>query len=249
MMNTNHENYRFWEIDFFRGIAIILMITYHIFFDIYFFDLVKFDIHSVYFEILSYPIGTTFLLLVGISLTLSFNRYKKEFSKKRVAEKFLFRGFKIFLLGLILTIATFFYLGDNFIIFGVLHCIGLSIIFSIPFIRYRSLNLFLGLIFVLFGIILKNYTFDFSYLLFLGFRPMNFSTVDYFPIFPWFGFVLIGISLGNFLYPSYKRRFDIFDLSNFKLVKFLGFLGKNSLLIYFFHQPIIVGIIYIYLVL
>ena len=243
MMNSNLESNRFWEIDFFRGIAIILMIFYHIFFDIYFFDLVNFDIHTLSFELFLYPIGTIFLLLVGISLTLSYNRSKIEVSKKQLIKKFFLRGFKVFLLGLIITIVTFFILGDRFIIFGVLHCIGLSIIFSIPFIRYRFSNLFLGLIFVLFGIILKNYTFDFSYLLVFGFRPVNFSTVDFFPIFPWFGVVLIGISLGNFLYPSYKRRFNIPDLSNFKPVKFLGFLGKNSLLIYFLHQPIIVGFI------
>lgn len=241
------KNERFWEIDFLRGIAIIMMIIYHILFDIYFFGVVKINLHSMPFRLFLYPIGTTFLLLVGVSLIISYSRVKNTLSEKEIWLKFIKRGILIFGLGLILTVVTFFYLGSGFIIFGVLHCIGLCIILSIPFLKYRFVNLLLGIILVFIGIVLRTMTFDFSYLLWVGFVPRGFYTIDYFPLLPWLGVVLIGIFIGNTLYIGHKRSFHIPDLSSFKLSKFFCFLGRNSLAIYFLHQPIILGLIYVFL--
>lgn len=240
------KNERFWEIDFLRGVAIIMMIIYHILFDLYFFDIVKINLYSLSFHLFLYPIGTTFLLLVGISLTLSYSRIKNILSEKEIEFKFLKRGIMIFTLGLILTVFTWFFLGSGFILFGVLHCIGLCIILSIPFLKYRFFNLSLGIILVFIGIILRAMVFDFPYLLWVGFVPRGFYTVDYFPLLPWFGVTLIGIFIGNALYVDYKRSFHITDLSNFKAVKILSFLGKNSLVVYFVHQPVILGLIYLF---
>jgi uncharacterized membrane protein len=81
----------------------------------------------------------------------------------------------------------------------------------------------------------------------LGFKPSQFYTVDYFPILPWFGVVLIGIFIGNTLYPFNKRRFKIKDISQLKFVKFFCFLGRKSLIIYFLHQPILLLLIHLFL--
>jgi len=242
----NREDLRFWEIDFLRGIAIILMIAYHIFYDLNFFEVYDFNLDSILFQIFLFPIGTTFILLVGVSLTLSYNRAKKSLSQDQLIKKFILRGIKIFILGLIITLITFLFLDKGFVIIGVLHCIGISIILSTIFIRYRLLNLCLGILFVIIGIYLQTMTFEFNWLLWLGFIPSNFYTVDYFPLLPWFGIVLIGIFLGNTFYPSYKRKFKIKDFSYIKSVKVFCFLGKNSLLIYFIHQPIIIGLIQLF---
>ncbi len=240
------HHHRYWEIDLLRGIAIIMMIIYHIFYDINFLNVYNFDFQFFSFKLFLYPIGTIFLLLVGISLTLSYNKSKKDLTKNSLIKKFVFRGLKIFFLGLIITIVTFLCLGQGFVIFGVLHCIGISIILSIIFLRFRFLNLFLGIIFVIFGIVLSSMTFDFNFLLFLGFRPIDLYTVDYFPILPWFGVVLFGIGLGNIFYKDYKRNFNLPDLSKLIIVKFLDFLGRNSLIIYFLHQPILIFLIQLF---
>ena len=120
--------------------------------------------------------------------------------------KYLQRGLKIFGLGLIITLATWIWPGEGFIVFGALHCIGISIILAYPFLRFRYQNLLLGIILISIGIILKNFTFDFYWLLWLGFTPSTFYTVDYFPLLPWLGVVLIGIFVGNIIYPNFKRR-------------------------------------------
>jgi len=237
---------RFWEIDFLRGVAIILMIIYHILFDLYFFDILEINLYSVPLLLFLYPIGTIFLFLVGVSLSLSYSRVKNVLSEKEIWFKFIKRGLMIFVLGLIITVFTWFSLERGYVIFGVLHCIGLSIILSTPFFKLRFVNLSLGLFLVFVGIILRTMVFDFSYLLWLGFIPRGFYTVDYFPLLPWFGVVLIGMFIGNALYSDYKRSFHINDFSGFKFVKLFCFLGRNSLVIYFIHQPIILSLIYVF---
>lgn len=246
MFVNNKQSNRFWEIDFLRGIAIIMMIIYHILFDLNFFDIYSINLHSFPFRLFLYPIGTTFLLLVGISLTLSYARSQQTIPTKQLSIKFLLRGLKIFGFGIVITIITWILIPENFIIFGVLHCIGISIILAYPFLQLRIPNLFIGIVFILSGIALRTTVFEFNWLVWLGFIPSGFSTIDYFPLLPWFGVVLIGIFIGKTLYPNYNRKFELSDLSRYKPVNFLCFLGKHSLVIYLIHQPILMGIIYLF---
>ena len=234
---------RFWEIDILRGIAIIMMIVFHIFYDLNYFGIYKINLFSGYFLVYAYTAASIFIILVGISLTLSYNRAKKKLTKKQLQLKYLKRGLTIFGLGLLITLATWIYLREGFVVFGALHCIGISIILAYPFLRFHYKNLIFGIVLILVGIVLKTLTFDFYWLVWLGFTPSQFYTIDYFPLLPWFGFVLIGIFIGNVLYPNLKRRFSLKDHSEVLFVRFLCFLGRHSLIIYFLHQPIFVGII------
>ena len=234
---------RLWEIDFLRGIAIIMMIIYHLIFDLNYFKIYATDIYSAPVLIFLYPIGTAFLLLVGISLTLSYSRAQKTLAKKQLQLKFLKRGMGIFGLGLIITLATWIYLKEGFIIFGILHCIGISIILAYPLIKYKFKNLIIGMILITLGIILRSLTFDFNWLLWLGFVPSGFYTLDYFPLLPWFGVVLIGIFIGNAVYEDNKRKFKLKDLSQNIAIRFMCFLGRHSLVVYLLHQLIIIAII------
>jgi uncharacterized membrane protein len=97
------------------------------------------------------------------------------------------------------------------------------------------------------GLYLKSFTFDFNWLLPIGFLPNEFATIDYFPLLPWFGVILIGIAVGNLIYPNAKRRYQIRDLPGNFFTKGLCFMGRNSLIIYFIHQPILLTIIFLFL--
>jgi uncharacterized membrane protein len=238
---------RFWEIDSLRGLMITLMIIFHILYDLNYFNIYKTELYSGAFLILAYVVGSTFLLLVGISLTLSYNKASKNLTKKQLHLKFLKRGLKIFGLGLIITIATWLYLREGFIVFGILHCIGISIILAYTLIQRRYTNLILGIILILLGVLLRTLTFDFQWLVWLGFKPTSFYTVDYYPLLPWLGVVLIGISIGNTIYPKYRRKFQIRDFSELIIIRFFTYLGRNSLIIYFLHQPILITIIHLFL--
>ena len=237
-------NERFWEVDSIRGLAIIMMISYHFIFDLTFFGIYPFDINSGLLWIFARVTAFTFIFLMGVSLTLSSSRAQIT-GEGKLFKKYFKRGIKIFSLGLLITIATFIFIPQEFIIFGVLHFIGISIILAYPFLKRKSLNLFLGIIFIIMGIYLGNFTFDFSWLVWLGFIPNTLQTVDYFPLLPWFGVVLIGLFFGNILYKDYIRQFEIPDLSKNYIIRIFTFLGRNSLIIYLIHQPILIIILYL----
>jgi uncharacterized membrane protein len=157
--------------------------------------------------------------------------------------KFIIRGLYIFGGGMLVTLGTWLYLRQGYVIFGVLHCIGVSTILAYPLIRRRVYPLILGIICVVIGVFLQlMVVVDFPWLLWLGLIPSNFYTVDYFPLLPWFGVILIGIFIGNSLYQNNKRQFKIKDLSQVLAVRGVCFLGRHSLIIYLLHQPIIVAL-------
>ena len=68
---TNNKHNRFWEIDLLRGIAILMMIVFHLFYDLNYFNVYKIELYSGFSLVFVYLIGTMFFLLVGISLALS----------------------------------------------------------------------------------------------------------------------------------------------------------------------------------
>jgi len=235
---------RFWEIDLLRGVAIIMMIGYHVHYDLDYFGAYNFNVQFGFWLYFARAIAVIFLLLVGISITLSFSRATKtQGTGKTLYPKYLKRGLKIFSWGLVITVMTWFFLSEGFVVFGILHLIGISIILAYPVIKLRSLNLLLGIVSIALGIFINKATVGFPWLLWLGLTTARFYSIDYFPILPWFGVVLIGVFIGNSFYPNYARKFKIYDFSQFTVIRFFCFLGRHSLLIYLIHQPLLITVL------
>jgi uncharacterized membrane protein len=148
------------------------------------------------------------------------------------------RGAGIFGLGLLVTLATWLYLDEGYIIFGILHLIGVSVMLSVLFLRFGKYNILTGLLFIAGGFFIGTVHGP-IWLLPLGIQPVSFTSVDYTPLIPWFGVVLVGIGVGEFLYSGGVRRFTVPDMPDL-LVRPLAFLGRYSLLIYLVHQPVII---------
>ena len=230
---------RFWEIDALRGLAIIKMIISNFIFDLVLFTDYDFSSKGFLLDFSRTPIAAiTFMFLLGVSLAISYSRIKNK-SRKQIYRKYVSRGVKILSLGILITLVTWVLFDRKAIFFGVLHFVGAAIILSMPLLRFRKLNMVLGAAFVLIGVYLSSLTFDFPWLLWLGFVPWNLYTLDYFPIFPWFGIALIGIFVGHSLYPNGKRSFYFPDLS--KQFSPLSWLGRRSLMVYLIHQPAFVA--------
>ena len=230
---------RLWEIDFLRGIAIIMMISVHIIFDLWYFGYsFDLDIGTGFWFFFARITASIFVFLVGVSLTLSYSR-----TTKKTFRKYAYRGIKIFSCGLIITAITLLFLRSGFVFFGVLHFIGVAIILAYFFLRFHRLNLIMGITIILVGIYLQGLAFNFPWLLWLGFMPYNLYTIDYFPLLPWFGLVLLGLFFGRALYPDGNRRIRHVDN---QLTKFFCLLGRRSLIIYLIHQPILVGLLHVF---
>lgn len=238
------EKERFWEVDLLRGLAIIFVIFYHTLFDLCYFGVLdpKFQEFPMWHA--ARIVASAFVLLVGVSLSLSHARRNARGEKDPYA-RHLKRGITIFSFGFGITIVTWIFIGSSYIAFGILHLIGVSIILAYHFLERKIENLVLGLAIFAAGLAIDSVRVDTSLFLWLGLKPAGYYTVDYFPILPWFGLVLIGIFLGNVLYPDYKRRFTLPDLSGNVLVKPFLFLGRHTLLIYIAHQPVILVTLYL----
>ena len=235
---------RFWEVDLLRGVAILLMVLYHLVFDLNYFAVYDIDVSSGFWLAVARAAASLFLLLVGLSLTLSHSRARLLGQEDRFRLRLLKRSAWILGLALGITLVTYLFIGKGFIVFGVLHLIGLSLLLAYPFLRLKRANIIFGLLFILLGIYLQNISVGFPWLLWLGLAPPDFYSVDYFPVFPWFGVILVGMGLGSQLYPGYRRRIPVPDLSASPFVRALAFLGRNSLAIYLIHQPVMIAIIY-----
>jgi uncharacterized membrane protein len=159
-------------------------------------------------------------------------------------KKYLLRGGKILGLGLMITVATYFFIGRGFVIFGILHLLGLSIILAYPFLRFnRWLSLLAGLLVIAAGVMVDPLVVAYPWLVWLGIKQQGLYMVDYYPVLPWFGLALLGIFAGYTLYPQGVRGFSLPNPAAFLPVRALRFLGRHSLLIYVVHQPILIGLL------
>jgi uncharacterized membrane protein len=229
---------RLGEIDFTRGIAILMMIVFHTVYDLSFFSIYPVDVAGGFWRYFAYATASLFLIVVGVSLVVSHDRAAATLSGFFLAKKFLIRGASIFALGLLVTLATWLYLHEGFVVFGILHLIGVSVALSPLFFRFGKWNIALGLGCIPAGFLIGGMSGP-AFLLPLGILPPGFTSVDYTPLFPWFGLVLIGLGLGSVLYTGGVRQFSFRPMPEF-VVEPLAFLGRHSLVIYLVHQPVII---------
>ncbi len=235
---------RLWEIDTLRGIAIVEMVFFHFMWDLNFFRVYQTDILGTAWQSFARNIAATFIFVMGVSLTLSYTRYQEKNEPVAPFSKYFRRGAQVFGLGMLITVATYFFIGRGFVVFGILHLLGASIILAYPFLPLtRWVSLVTGLIFIGLGIYFDRLLAPFPWLIFLGIKQRGFYMVDYYPLFPWFGVALLGIFAGKTLYPQGRPRFSLPDFSQASVVRVLRFLGQHSLLIYMVHQPILIAVL------
>lgn len=227
---------RFWEIDFFRGIAVILMVVFNYAFALQYLRVLYLDLGWAFWWLFPRLIAGMFIFIAGVSVSVSRSRLKNESAAKR---KYILRGAKIFSLGLLITLATLVFVPSSFVVFGILHLLGSSIAVSPLFLRMRSRHL---LIFaagsLAAGVYLQTTAVSFPWLLWLGFVPEDFSTLDYFPLLPWLGIFLLGMAFGSRFYKNARRRFSMPEQPAASGV--FCFLGRRSLWIYMAHVPLLV---------
>jgi len=226
---------RFYEIDAVRGSAIIAMVLFHLFYDLDFMGYYDIDAASGFWWAFPRAIASVFIFIAGVSLALSYSSGKRDF------RHYAFRGLWIFMWGLAITFVTYAAVPYAYIRFGILHFMGLAAVLSYPLLKGRVMNLVLGFILIALGFILKAVSVPYPYLIWLGVKPYFFRTLDYFPLFPWFGVLLVGIAAGNFFYPEHRRRIGLRELPHLEP---LCFLGRHSLMIYLVHQPVLLLLVY-----
>jgi uncharacterized membrane protein len=232
---------RFWEVDAARGVAIIMMIVYHSTYDLD--TLGGYDIQSTsgHWALFADLTAGLFLFLVGVSLAIS--RARTSLTGWRLFGKYLARGLRILAYGMVLTVVLL-ALGMGVVAFGILQLIGVSIILAYPFLGLRLTNLVLGAIIFAAGqyVLAQDLYSESFWLLPFGVVPEGVVMPDYRPLLPWFGVVLIGLFFGNVVYGDGRRPAVLTD-KTFVPARPLLPLGRNSLLVYLIHQPIVIALL------
>ncbi|VVC00538.1 Uncharacterised protein [uncultured archaeon] len=223
---------RFWELDALRGTAIVMMAVFHFAWDMNYFGAIHADLYAGPWGLFQKATAGLFLLVAGVLLAVNSQNHAKEYPRR-----FLERGAMVFLVGLGITAATFPLFPENFIYFGILHLIGVSIILAIPLARKKWLNLLLSAIVIALPMATNLQNLRLDYLVWAGFAYPK-ATFDFAPVFPWFGLVLIGLFFGNLLYEKGERIFSLEEPRN-RASYFLQILGRNSLVLYLAHQGIL----------
>jgi uncharacterized membrane protein len=178
--------------------------------------------------------GVLFLLLSGICATLGSRSIR--------------RGIIVFFCGMLCTAVTagmyLLDMAESYIIirFGVLHCLGICMILWALFKKLPTWALgVIGAVLIALGLWLQNVYVGTDLLFPLGLVSTKFSSSDYFPLLPNLGYFLLGSVLGRTLYRSKQSLLPAVNAQN-PILRFLVFCGRQSLLIYLLHQPILSGL-------
>jgi uncharacterized membrane protein len=232
---------RYWEIDALRGVAIILMILFHLSWDLSFLGLARIRMSYGVWPWFSRVIATMFLGLAGISLTVSYARS----GRTRGFPKYLLRGLKVFGFGMVITLVTYLFVPREFVVFGILHLIGFSIAAAYPFLprRRRFLTLCVGIVLMVIGTSLNRQVTTTPWLIWLGIPQLGRPMADWYPVLPWSGVLLVGVAVGHILYPHGERRYELPEASHIPVIRELCTLGRHSLLLYLVHQPVLLAVL------
>lgn len=227
---------RILALDAARGIAIIAMISYHFMWDLYFTGF--WDVNAARDPLLRFyakAIAASFLTIAGISLYLAQGRGIRWPS-------FLKRLAIIAIAALAVSVGSWFAFPQSFIFFGILHCIAVSSVVALPFLRAP-----LALVFAVAAAAFALPLFIASPALetwptwWLGLGEWPPASNDYVPLFPWVGFVLVGVGFARLLVPM-RDTFAQWQPRTW-LGRGLIAAGRYSLIIYLTHQIVLLGIL------
>lgn len=243
------EKTRLHLLDALRGFTLLHMIAFHGMWNLVY----LFGIHAPWYRglpgyIWQQSICWTFLLLSGFCWAMSRSHIK--------------RGLMVFGGGVLVSLVTCVLMPENRIVFGILTCIGSCVLLMQPLdalLKKMPPPLGAAVSFALFLLLRNcpNGTLGFENLVicdlpdwlyrnyltaYLGFPHGNFFSTDYFPLLPWFFLFVTGYFLFRI---TSKRNLNetLFAKGQFPL---LNFLGRNSLLVYLLHQPVLYGLSMLY---
>lgn len=225
-------------LDVLRGVAIAAMGVYHFFFDLEFFGFGDFGVTEAPGWIAFVrTIPASFLAIAGISLYLAHHNGMHW-------RNFWWRIGYLAAAAILITIISYFADPDAIIWFGILHCIALSSVIGLALLRAPLIVVILAAIVVLIAPLFATPVLNSPFLLWLGLGTEAPPSNDYNPLFPWFGFMLLGIAIARILAPYATKaawaRWKPTDVAT----RTLALAGRHSLLIYLLHQPILMGVLW-----
>ena len=177
------------------------------------------------------------------------------------------RGLEVFGAGLLITVVTLIFMPDSRVIFGVLTLLGSCMLLMIPcHVLFQKINPWLGAIasFVVFLFVypvndgyfgfcgiemlkLPEVLYSNWFGTYLGFTEPGFWSTDYFSLLPWFFMYAVGYFTYSVVFKGKEGngKAKTKEIMAQSICSPLGWVGRNSLVIYMLHQPVIYGILFL----
>lgn len=235
------------EIDTFRTLALALMIIYHLIYDLDQWTNAALDVDTPFWFVIGKAAAILFIFLSGFSSGLS----------KRPVKN----GLRVLFFGMIITVVTYVAFPEQYIRFGILHFLGVMMLLY-PLVQKlpNSVLITLSVITIAIGFYIKDQVVNTPLLLPLGLMYTGFSTMDFYPLFPYSGVTLLGILY--YRYFTHSKNLIATSLhANSKskhepnieakmlhrkraAAPVFTWISRHSLSIYLIHQPILLAIIF-----
>lgn len=217
---------RIWELDALRGLGILSVIILHLLY-----DLSSPILLNPVVDAFRRGVGIFFVLLSGLCVTLG--------------KKTLKRGLTVFFWAMVITAVTAIMAHWGFlprttvIRFGVLHLLGVCMLLWPLWKKLPTWALMaVAVVLVMLGHGVKHILVESPWLFPLGLRRGDFSSGDYFPLLPFLGWFLLGAGLGRTIYKEKQTRFPRVCEKG-PVLAGLCWCGRNCLLLYLLHQPVL----------
>lgn len=227
-------------LDALRGFAFVEMAIYHFAWDLGFFGYIATDVTAdLGWRIFARSIASTFLALVGVSLVLATRDGLRR-------GRFLRRLAMVAAAAAAITLVTWFLFPDMFVFFGILHAIAVASLLGLVFVRAPIPVVALGALFTfLLPRLFTAALFDSPALVWLGLFTVPPRSVDFVPVFPWFGMVLVGILAARLAPRVAPAALARLAAARPRALRPLAWAGRNSLALYLLHQPLLFGLVYV----
>jgi uncharacterized membrane protein len=240
MNDVRGKQSRYAIFDTIRGVAILMMIVYHFSWDLTFFGFADFHIFTdpwwIWFA------NVIVIMILGVMGVSQVMARQRKFDLK----VFLRRFALIASCAGAVSLATWFLDPGTFVFFGILHHIALaSLLIAGAILLPSGVLIALAILLLAAPHYFTATIFAPDWLLWLGLSPSAPAAVDYVPVAPWFAVPLLGIAAGRWFFQSRFAPAALDWNPQNTVMQIVRFAGRNSLVIYMVHQPILYGGLYI----
>jgi uncharacterized membrane protein len=240
---------RAFELDFLRGLAIIMMILHHMIYDLRY--IMGIDIfawqESYFFEYwIRAPFVFIFLIVSGICCTFSRSNIRRSLKMAAVAVAF----------SAVFYIVSIVSKSEMYVFFNIIHILAVgTFLYSVlewmekkRFIRDIRLPLLaLVIVFMWLEYPLSKLPESFIPVLLPLHEQFAFGLgmADYMPLVPWIGLFFAGAVIGRLFYANKESLLPDAPAAVRRISVPFEFVGRNSLVFYLFHQPALLLVLYL----
>lgn len=241
---------RAFELDALRGLAVVMMMLHHLIYDLRYImgmDVFAWQDSNFFIYWVRAPFLFLFLFISGICCSFSSNNFKR--AAKTAAVAILF---SVIFYGVSLVTDS-----EMYVFFNVLHLLALGTLFYAVLAYLERKRSFRGVnaVLILAGVLFLWLAYPLSKLsetLNPVLLPLSetfargIGMADYMPLVPWMGIFLFGALFGRLHYLNRQSLFPKAPVTLKRIVLPFEFTGRNALLFYLLHQPIFIGVLYLF---